>query len=90
MNNDLISLLERFFSGATSAEEERILTEWLRDKSESDPELAEYYRSKWAATNGSMDSQTKARIHARIRETIDGNAPEAPAPRPKLLGRLIP
>lgn len=90
MNNDLISLLERFFSGATSAEEERILTEWLRDKSESDPELAEYYRSKWAATNGSMDSQTKARIHARIRETIDGNAPEAPAPRPRLLGRLIP
>lgn len=90
MNNDLISLLERFFSGATSAEEERILTEWLRDKSESDPELAEYYRSKWAATNGSMDSQTKARIHARIRETIDGNAPEAPAPRPRLLGRLLP
>lgn len=90
MNNDLISLLERFFSGATSAEEERILTEWLRDKSESDPELAEYYRSKWAATNGSMDSQTKARIHARIRETIDGNAPEAPTPRPRLLGRLIP
>lgn len=90
MNNDPINLLERFFNGATSAEEERTLTEWLRDKSESDPELAEYYRSKWAATNGTMDSQTKARIHARIRETIDGSAPEAPAPRRRLLGRLLP
>ena len=37
-----------------------------------------------------MDSQTKARIHARIRETIDGSAPEAPAPRRRLLGRLLP
>lgn len=90
MNNDPINLLERFFNGATSAEEERTLTEWLRDKSESDPELAEYYRSKWAATNGTMDSLTKARIHARIRETIDGSAPEAPAPRRRLLGRLLP
>ena len=43
MNHDPINLLERFFNGATSAEEERTLTEWLRDKSESDPELAEYY-----------------------------------------------
>ena len=90
MNNDTINLLERFFSGTTSAEEERALTEWLRDKSESDPELAEYYRSKWAATNGSMDSRVKARIHARIRETIDANASEAPAPRRRLLGRLLP
>lgn len=90
MNHDPINLLERFFNGSTSAEEERTLTEWLRDKSESDPELAEYYRSKWAATNGTMDSQTKARIHARIRETIDGSAPEAPAPRRRLLGRLLP
>ncbi len=90
MNNDPITLLERFFCGATSAEEERILTEWLREKSESDPELAEYYRRKWAATNGSMDSGIKARIHTRIRETIDGTVPEAPAPRRRLLGRLLP
>ncbi len=90
MNNDPINLLERFFNGATSAEEERALTEWLREKSESDPELAEYYRSKWASTNGTMDSRTKERIHARIRETIDAGAPEAPAPRRRFLGRLLP
>lgn len=90
MNNDPINLLERFFNGATSAEEERALTEWLRERSESDPELAEYYRSKWASTNGTMDSRTKERIHARIRETIDAGAPEAPAPRRRFLGRLLP
>lgn len=88
--NDYIELLEKFFCGATSAEEEHALTEWLRDKPESDPELNEYYRAKWAATNGSMDETVKSRIHARIRETIDANAPETAAPRRRSLTRLLP
>lgn len=88
--SDKIELLEKFFCGATSAEEERALTEWLRENPESDPELAEYYRGKWAAANGSMDSRVKARIHTRIRETIEGAPAEAPAPRRRLLGRILP
>ena len=32
----------------------------------------------------------QGRIHARIRETIDAGAPEAPAPRRRFLGRLLP
>ncbi|WP_295939581.1 FecR family protein [uncultured Alistipes sp.] len=89
--NDYINLLEKFFCGATSAEEEHALTEWLRDKSESDPEIAAYYRSKWAETNGSIDKELKARIHARIRETIDSDSNfESARPRRILPGRIVP
>lgn len=93
MNNDPINLLERFFNGATSAEEERTLTEWLRNKSESDPELTEYYRSKWAATNGTMDSPDQSphpraypRNDRRQRPRSSGTAPQAPR-APASVGR---
>ena len=57
-----INLLDRYYRGETSAEEEAMLRSAIRSGEIEEDSLERYYRSKWDAAGDSMDEQQQKRL----------------------------
>jgi len=70
MDNKYTELLDSFFLGKTSFEEEEKLFEWLKDRSSSQEELEIYYKKKWAGSLSDIDDEIKDKIYHKIEQRI--------------------
>lgn len=69
-NNIHIDLLDRFMSGNTSPEEEKILLEWFRDLRSKD-EIFLFYKRKWEEMSGKeLSAEIQGRMFHQIKERM--------------------
>jgi len=65
-----IELLDRFFQGLTSEEENDILKDWIKN-SESKEAFYEYYHQSWHLASDDMDESVQKEIFSNILDQID-------------------
>lgn len=66
-----IEILDRFYKGETSAEEEAILRSAIEDGKIADKSLEMYYRKQWDAASGQMDQEQQERQYANVMKVIE-------------------
>lgn len=69
-----IELLERFFRGLTSEEENDILKDWIRQSGSRD-DIYKYYQQSWHIASDEMDETIQKEIYSNIIKEID-NIPD--------------
>lgn len=65
--NKYINLLDRYYRGETSADEEAMLRSAIRNGEIEEDSLEKYYRNKWDAAGDSMDEQLQKRLYDKVK-----------------------
>lgn len=68
--NNHIELLDRFFRGLTTAEEDQLLKDWVREPASRD-ELYVYYQRCWTLASDDMDKDMQEEILVNILSRIE-------------------
>ena len=66
-SNRYIDILDRFYRGETSADEEALLRSAIENGEIADESLEVYYRKQWDAAGGRMDQERQDRLYGKIK-----------------------
>ena len=69
-SNRYIDILDRFYRGETSADEEALLRSAIENGEIADESLEVYYRKQWDAAGGRMDQERQDRLYGKIKGAV--------------------
>ena len=68
--NKYIDILDKFYAGKTSAEEESVLSSAIDNDDITDDSLEEYYRKQWNAAGDQMDPVQQKALYGRVMKAV--------------------
>lgn len=87
-SNKHIDLLNRFYRGETSAEEETMLHRAFENGEISEKDLEGYYKDQWNAAGNTMDSVQQEHIYDKVTSAIENKEGKAGKPH-RIFTRIL-